>query len=78
MTDSTPTIATMTVQERQQQFRDLFASMPGRNIEKIRKVCSILHLKENTIRLYLMRTPSRTIPERSLKILRDALAGQAS
>lgn len=75
MTDSKPTTA-MTAQERQQEFRALFNSLPGKNIEKIRKVCAILHLQENTIRLYLMRTPSRTIPERSLKILRDALAQQ--
>lgn len=75
MTDSKLTTA-MTPQERQQEFRALFNSLPGKNIEKIRKVCAILHLQENTIRLYLMRTPSRTIPERSLRILRDVLAKQ--
>ena len=77
MTDSKPTTA-MTTEQRQQEFRALFNSLPGKNIEKIRKVCAILHLKENSVRLYLMRTPSRTIPERSLKILRDALTGQQS
>lgn len=66
----------MTPQQRQEEFKQLFNSLPGKNVEKIRKVCAILHLQENTIRLYMMRTPSRTIPERSLKILRDALTGQ--
>ena len=64
----------MTPQERQQEFNSLFDALPGKNIEKIRRICAILHLRENTVRLYRMRTPSRTIPERSLKILRDALA----
>ena len=75
MTDSKPTTA-MTTQERQQEFRALFNSLPGKNIEKIRKVCAILHLQENTVRIYICKVPSRTIPERSLKILRDALAQQ--
>ena len=75
MTYSKTTTA-MTPEQRQQEFRALFNSLPGKNIERIRKVCAILHLQENTIRLYLTRTPSRTIPERSLKILRDALTQQ--
>jgi hypothetical protein len=62
----------MTPQERQAEFNRLFDALPGKNIEKIRAVCAILHLQENTVRLYRMRTPSRYIPERSLHILRDA------
>ena len=64
----------MTPTERQAEFNQLFDALPGKNIEKIRKVCAILHLRENTVRLYRMSKPSRYIPERSLKILRDALA----
>lgn len=66
----------MTPNERQQEFNALFDSLPGKNIEKIRKVCAILHLQENTVRLYRMTKPSRYIPERSLKILRAALMQQ--
>lgn len=62
----------MTPEQRQQEFNALFDALPGKNIEKIRAVCAILHLQENTVRLYRMRTPSRFIPERSLRILRDA------
>ena len=63
----------MTPQQRQQEFNALFDALPGKNIEKIRKVCAILHLQENTVRLYRMTKPARFIPERSLKILRNAL-----
>lgn len=63
----------MTPQERQAEFNALFDALPGKNIEKIRRVCAVLHLQENTVRLYRMATPSRYIPERSLKILRTAL-----
>jgi hypothetical protein len=65
----------MTPKERQDAFNALFDALPGKNIEKIRRVCAILHLKENTIRLYRLRKPARTIPERSLQILQDALMG---
>lgn len=68
----------MTPEERQAEFNALFDALPGKNIEKIRRVCGILHLRENTVRLYRMKTPSRYIPERSLRILRDALAKSAA
>ena len=77
-TDSTETIYIMTPTERQAEFNALFDALPGKNIEKIRKVCAVLHLRENTIRLYRCNPPSRIIPERSLKILRDALATNQS
>jgi hypothetical protein len=64
----------MTPEQRQAEFNALFDALPGKNIEKIRKVCAVLHLQENTVRLYRMAKPSRFIPERSLKILRTALA----
>ena len=69
MTDTT----NKTPEQRQAEFNALFEALPGKNIEKIRRVCAILHLKENTVRLYRMRKPTRFIPERSLRILRDAL-----
>ena len=64
----------MTPNERQAEFNRLFDALPGKNIEKIRRVCAILHLQENTVRLYRMTKPSRYIPERSLRILHSALA----
>lgn len=67
----------MTPTERQAEFNALFDALPGKNIEKIRRVCAILHLKENSVRLYRMKKPSRFIPERSLKILRSAISQQS-
>lgn len=71
-TDS-PDGSSMTPTERQAEFNALFDALPGKNIEKIRRVCAILHLQENTVRLYRTKPPARTVPERSLRILRDAL-----
>lgn len=68
------TIESSPAQQRQAEFKRLYASIPAvRNIDRIRRVCEILHLQPNTVRVYCMRQPTRTIPERSLKILRAAL-----
>lgn len=64
----------MTKTERAEEFNSIFESLPGKNIEKIRRVCEILHYKENTVRIYRTRNATRVIPERQLKILRSALA----
>ena len=64
----------MTPEQRKQEFDRLFESIPGKNIEKIRKVCSILHCKENTVRTWRMEQPPKFIPEAKVKILADALA----
>lgn len=64
----------MTAEERQAEFRRLYASIPGKNIEKLRRVCDVLKCKPITIRVYLLRTKPRTIPELKLKVLREALA----
>lgn len=69
---------TMTPTERQAAFSALFDSLPGKNIERIRWVCSVLHIRENTVRLYRTNPPVRTIPERSLKILQAALLSGAA
>lgn len=61
-------------QQRQNEFKALFAKLPGTNIEKIRKVCSILHCEENTVRGYIMQHPVRAIPRSKLKILQDGIA----
>lgn len=65
----------MTPEERQAEFNRLFAALPGpRNVDRLRQVAGILHLRENSVRIYRMAKPPRVIPERSLRILRDALA----
>lgn len=63
----------MTPAQRQAEFNALFDALPGKNIEKIRKVCSILFCKPNSVRLYRMKTPSRYIPEAKINILKRAL-----
>lgn len=64
----------MTPEQRKQEFDRLFESIPGKNIEKIRRVCSILHYKENTVRMLTMRNPPKIMPEAKIKILAEALA----
>lgn len=60
--------------DRQAEFKRLYASIPARsNLDRIRRVCEVLHIQPNTVRIYCMKQPPRTIPERSLKILRAAL-----
>lgn len=59
---------------RKQQFDALFDTIPGRNIERIRKVCDVLFCQENTVRIWRMENPPRVIPESKLKILKRALS----
>ena len=64
----------MTPKERQAEFNRLFESIPGKNTERITRVCEILFCKPNSVRIYRMKTPPRVIPEAKLKILQRALA----
>lgn len=74
MTDSKKTICTaMTPEERKAAFDRLFESIPGKNIDRINKVCSILFCKQNSVRLYRMKKPARYIPEAKIYILQKAL-----
>lgn len=63
----------MTQEERKAAFDKIFESIPGKNIDKINKVCSILFCKPNSVRLYRMKRPSRYIPEAKIYILQKAL-----
>lgn len=64
-------------QRRKAEFDQLFESIPGKNTEKIRRVCEILHYQENTIRILRMANPPRFIPDRMLAILRKELGKTA-
>ena len=64
----------MTPEERKAEFGRLFKSIPGRNIDRIRKVCALLHYKENTIRIFTMKGDNaKVMPEAKLKILKREL-----
>lgn len=63
----------MTPTERKAEFDRLFESLPGRNIERLRRVADALFCKENTVRIWRMKAPPRVIPEAKLKILQRAL-----
>lgn len=63
----------MTPQERQAEFNRIFESIPGKNMDRINKVCSILFCKPNSVRLYRMKKPARFIPEAKINILKKAL-----
>lgn len=60
---------------RKAEFDKLFDSLPGKNVEKIRAVCAVLFCKENTVRVWRMKTPTRVIPASKLKILQRAMGG---
>lgn len=67
------TIYTMTPAQRKAEFDRLFESIPGKNIDRINKVCSILFCKPNSVRLYRMKKPARYMPEAKIYILQKAL-----
>lgn len=60
----------MTPTERKQAFDQLFDGLPGKNVEKIRAVADALYCKPNTVRIWRMQKPPRTIPEAKLRMLR--------
>lgn len=64
----------MTLNQRQKEFNRLFESLPGRNIDRIRCITSILFCAENTIRQYRMKKPPRVIPAAKLEILKRELS----
>jgi hypothetical protein len=61
-------------QRRKAEFDKLFDSLPGKNIEKIRRIADILYCRENSVRIYRLKKPTRVIPDGKLKILRRELA----
>ncbi|MEN6401128.1 MAG: hypothetical protein ABFD94_04230 [Armatimonadia bacterium] len=64
----------MTPQERKAEFDRLYKAIPAKaNIERIRKVCSILFCQPNTVRGWTMKKPHRIITEAHLKILKAHL-----
>lgn len=63
----------MNQEQRKAEFDRLYEAIPGKNVERIRRVCDILFCKPNTVRVWRMAKPPRTIPESKLLILRRAL-----
>jgi hypothetical protein len=63
----------MTPDQRKTEFDKLFDSLPGKNVEKIRRIADVLCCRENTIRIYRLRKTTRVIPEGKLRILQRAL-----
>lgn len=63
----------MTPIQRKNQFDQLFESIPGRNIDRIRRITGILFCAEGTVRQWRMKTPPRVIPAAKLAILQREL-----
>lgn len=67
----------MTIEQRRAELQAIIDAMPGRKVDRIRKICSILHYKENSIRIFLIDPdkPSGTkaMPEAKLRILKREL-----
>lgn len=71
------TKAPMTREQRIAEFHRLYATIPGKNTEKIQVVRDILCCKEITVRIYCMAKPTRACPEYKLNVLRDGLQKRA-
>jgi hypothetical protein len=65
-------------QRRKAEFDKLFDSLPGKNVEKIRRIADILCCRENSVRIYRLKKPTRVIPDSKLKILRRELEKPAT
>lgn len=63
----------MTPEQRTAEFNRLFDALPGKNIDRIRRVCDVLYCQPNTVRIWRMKKPPRVIPEAKLKILARAI-----
>lgn len=63
----------MTPSERQAEFNKLFDALPGRNVDKLKRVSEALFCKTNTVRIWRMKKPPRVIPESKLKILQRSI-----
>ena len=63
----------MTPEQRKAEFDRLYKSIPGKNTERIERVCGILFCKPNSVRIWCMAKPPRIIPEAKLQILKRAL-----
>jgi hypothetical protein len=62
-------------ENRQAQLRAIVAKLPGRtNADRLRECAALLHMQPNTIRGWLLAKPYRHVPERQLRLLRDAVA----
>lgn len=66
----------MAPDQRKIEFDKLFDSLPGKNVEKIRRIADVLCCRENTIRIYRLKKTTRVIPESKLRILQRELSGQ--
>lgn len=59
----------MNASDRKREFDKLFDSLPGKNVEKIRAIAAALFCRENTVRIWRLKEPTRVIPEAKLKML---------
>jgi len=60
--------------QRQDELRQILARLPEpTNIARMRRIAEILHIREGTVRGWLLKDPYRHIPARQLGMLKDAL-----
>lgn len=63
----------MTPEQRKAEFDRLYESIPGKNTDRIKRVCDVLFCKPNSVRIWRMAKPPRVIPEAKLRILERAI-----
>lgn len=60
--------------QRQDELRQILTGLPEpTNIARMRRIAEILHIREGTVRGWLLKDPYRHIPARQLGMLKDAL-----
>lgn len=61
-------------QERNKEFRDIVASLPGETTDdRLREVCALLHCSLNTARMWASLTLERVITRKDLDCLKAQL-----
>lgn len=66
----------MNDEERKAAFNQLFDSMEGRNMDKVRRISEFLCCTPNTVRIWRLKETPRVIPEAKLKMLQRQFAPQ--
>ena len=64
-------------ESRNQEFRDIVASLPGETTDdKLREVCALLHCSLNTARMWASNTIERVITRQNMDCLKAQLAAK--
>lgn len=64
----------MNTEQRHAEFNKIIEMLPGKNADKLRKICELLECGEVTARRWQTPKCNRPIPEHKIKILKKLMA----